>query len=216
MTRIRHWLGRLRRDESGIAFVEFAYSLVFLVPIMLGGLELTNYVVAKMRVSQIALHVADNASRIGIDSLLSAPKIYENQINDLFIGANLQAGSLNLATRGRVILSSVEPDPSNSGKYMIRWQRCYGSLAHNSSYGTAGTNNRTAFGPTGRQVKAPTGGGVMLVEIKYDYQPLLLSSMVSSADLTDTAAMVVRDDRDFSGPSNAGVYPVAGVTASSC
>ena len=81
----------------------------------MGGLELTNYVSTKMRISQIALHVADNGSRIGIDSLIAKPRITEAQINDLLIGANMQSGGLDIQASGRIILSSVEPDPNNAG-----------------------------------------------------------------------------------------------------
>ena len=101
---VRRLFGRLGRADDGVAMVEFAYSLVVVVPLFMGGVELTNYVLTKMRVSQIALHVADNASRIGTESLLAKPRISEAQINDLLIGANRQGGELNLAANGRVII----------------------------------------------------------------------------------------------------------------
>lgn len=216
--RIRHLLARLRRAQEGVAMIEFAYSMVVIVPLFLGGVELTNYAMTRMRVSQMALHISDNASRIGIDSLLSKPHITEAQINDLFIGANMQGGSLNLATNGRVILSSVEPmdNPVTANKYRIRWQRCYGAKTWPSSYGTSSSTNLSAVGPTGKTVTAPAGGGVMFVEIAYTYRPLFVSQdLFTNFNIRETAAMVVRDDRDFTGGNN-GIYAVTGVTASSC
>jgi Flp pilus assembly pilin Flp len=209
---------RLRRAQEGVAMVEFAYSLVVIVPLFMGGVELGNYVTTKMRVSQLALHVADNGSRIGIDSLLAKPRITEGQINDLLIGANLQSGDLDLAAKGRVIISSVEPmdNPVTANRYRIRWQRCYGAKVWPSSYGGVSTN-LTAVGPAGEQVTAPTGGGVIFVEIAYTYEPLFVSSdLISNPNIRETAAMVVRDDRDFTGNSGTGVYPTTGVTASTC
>lgn len=213
---VRSFFARLQRAQDGVSMVEFAYSLVIIVPLLAGGVELTNFVSTKMRIGQVAAHVADNASRIGIDSLLAAPRVTEAQINDLLIGADMQSGNLDLQGNGRVILSSVEPDPNAAGRYMICWQRCYGEMNWDLSYGEAGDRNLAAVGPTGRQVRAPTGGGVMFVEIAYEYNPLIASDFMSPTDLRDTAAMVVRDDRDFTGNNGTGVYSVAGVTPSTC
>jgi hypothetical protein len=206
----------LRHNESGLAAVEFALSAPLILGMFLAGAELTNFALTKMRVSQIALHVADNASRIGSNSLLTSPQISETQINDLLIGANLQGGTLSLSTRGRVIISSLEPDPANAGKFRIHWQRCYGGKTWPSSYGVQGAVNMAAMGPTGRQVTAPTSGGVMFVEVAYDYQPLISARFVPSTLIQDIAAMTVRDDRDYNGNSNSGVYNNEGATASTC
>ena len=214
----RKLLGRLRDAQDGVAMVEFAYSLVVVVPLFLGGVELSNYVTTRMRVSQLALHVADNASRIGIDSLLAAPRISESQINDLMIGANLQSGGLDLATKGRVILSSVERMASpDDDQFMIRWQRCYGTMEWESTYGDAGDDELTGVGPVGEQITAPVGTGVMFVEIAYEYEPLFLSSdIVSDTTIRETAAMVVRDDRDYVGNGGTGIFNTEGVAASTC
>lgn len=158
MLRLRHDIARLKGDRSGLAAVEFALSAPVILTMFLAGAELTNFAITKMRVSQVALHIADNASRIGTNSLLTAPQISEAQINDLLIGANLQAGKLQLATRGRVIVSSLEPiaNPNPTGKFRIRWQRCYGTKSHPSSYGLQGDTNLTGMGPSGQHVTART------------------------------------------------------------
>src|SRR4051794_9035519 len=98
----------LGRDTSGVALIEFALTLPVLLVLSLTGAELTNYITTKMRISQIALHLADNAARIGAGTQLSLKTITEADINDLFVGANLQSGELGLQTNGRIILSSLE------------------------------------------------------------------------------------------------------------
>ncbi len=45
-------------DSSGLAMIEFAASLPFILLISLTGAELTNYATTKMRVSQVALQLA--------------------------------------------------------------------------------------------------------------------------------------------------------------
>lgn len=221
-------LSRLRKDISGAALMEFAIALPVLIALSLSGAELTNYIITKMRVSQMALHLADNAARIGTGSQLQAKKITEQDINDLFAGANLQSGELNLLANGRVFLSSLEPDPNNSGKSRIRWRRCYGqktsrvALYPPTSGGTAPTTNLTGLGPTGRQVAAPSDGVTMFVEVYYEYKPLVRTSLSPDTSMTEIASMMVRDRRDTSDDSTStnqhpnGVYKVSGVTASTC
>lgn len=216
-------LARLRRSEAGVAMVELAYSLPIVVPLFVAGAELTNYAITRMRISQIALHVADNASRIGTESLLAAPRIDEGQINDLFTGANLQAGSLDLAGKARVILSSVEPDDDEDtdDTFIIHWQRCFGDLDRETEYPTD-EEYIGGVGPAGKRATAPENGGTMFVEVIYDYEPLILSPFAVTAEIKETAAMTVRDHRDYVGPDpdndgeGPGIWPVAGVTASTC
>lgn len=217
---------RLRRETGGMAVVEFALALPIVLSIVLGGLELTNFTIAKMRMSQLALQLADNGSRIGTNSLLTDPQISESQINDLLTGANLQSGSLGLFARGRVIISSLEPDPNNTGKYYIHWQRCKGLKNVASSYGqvgvTSGANkgvNMNGMGPTtpvNRQVTAPTGGGVIYVEIQYDYKPLVLARLAPTGTIREVSAMTVRDKRAFGGNGGTGIYNLEGATPSVC
>lgn len=211
-------LHRLRGDSSGLAAVEFALTSPIILAMFLSGAELTNYAITKLRISQIALHVADNASRIGTNSLLTAPQISETQINDLLIGANLQAGALSLSTRGRVIVSSLEPvaNPNTTTKFKIRWQRCYGGKTYASSYGVQGDTNKNNMGPVGQTVTTPDDTAVMFVEVAYDYQPLISSRLVPTTVIKDIAAMTVRDNRDYAGNGETGVYNNEGATPSTC
>jgi Flp pilus assembly protein TadG len=211
-------LHRLRGDTSGLAAVEFALTSPIILAMFLSGAELTNYAITKLRISQIALHVADNASRIGTNSLLTAPQISETQINDLLIGANLQAGALDLSTRGRVIVSSLEPvaNPNTTSKFKIRWQRCYGGKTYSSSYGVQGDTNKNNMGPAGQTVTTPDDTAVMFVEVAYDYQPLISSRLVPTTVIKDIAAMTVRDNRDYAGNGGTGIYNNESATPSTC
>lgn len=211
---------RLRDDRSGLALLEFAFSLPIVLTMSLTGAELTNYITTRMRVSQVALQLADNAARIGSGTVLQTKKITETDINDLLTGAGLQAGELNLYGRGRVIVSDLEADPSNSGKYKIMWQRCSGTrTAWTSSYGKVGDtsgsdrgNNLTGMGPTGRQITSPPGGATMFVEVRYEYRPIVNTSLTrqwTGAELKEFASMMVRDNRDLSQIYNTANAPVA-------
>lgn len=218
MKRCTAGLARLRDDQRGLALLEFAFTVPILLLMSLTGAELTNYITAKMRISQIALHLADNAARIGTGSQLQAKTISEADINDLLTGAGLQAGGLDLYNRGRVIISSLEPvaNPNTTNKYKIRWQRCRGAkTTHLSSYGAEGATNLDGMGPTGRQVIAMDDGATMFVEVFYEYRPIVQASRAASLDMTQIASMAVRDRRDLTSGTN-GIVQVAGVTPSTC
>ncbi|HEX8302332.1 pilus assembly protein [Sphingomonas sp.] len=210
---------RLGRDTSGLALLEFAFGLPILLAMSLTGAELTNFIITKTRISQIALHLADNAARIGSGTQLQAKTISEADINDLLTGANLQSGELALLTNGRVIITSLEPvaNPNTTARYKIRWQRCKGDkTSWTSSWGTvANSSNIAGMGPAGRQAVAPDNGATMFVEVRYQYIPLVKSSLSPTTEINEIASMMVRDRRDLTGGSN-GVYPVTGVTASTC
>ena len=225
-------LSKLGRDTSGTALLEFAFSLPILLTMSLTGAELTNYITTKMRVSQIALQLADNAARIGSGTQLEAKKISEADINDLLVGAQLQSGELNLKANGRVILSDVEPTATGATTYKIGWQRCYGDkdgyVPAYPLYGESKTSN-PGMGPDGRRTIAPDGGAAMFVEVYYEYKPLIQTSLAPSTKMVEIASMMVRDRRDLSddtknadGTTNPnplhpnGVYKVQGVTPSTC
>lgn len=191
-------LRRLLRSRSGVAMTEFALAAPFVLTFGLWGIEISNLALTNMKVSQVAMHLADNASRIGDASVLADRKIYESDINDVLYGANLQGGqSLDLYEHGRVIFSSLEVNPS--GQQYIHWQRCKGKKNHASSYGVQGANLGTAgMGPTGFKVLAQPDDAVIFVEVVYDYQPLVSARFVSNTTITATSAFTVRDDRDLS------------------
>ena len=54
----------LRGSRSGVAAVELAVAMPLLVTLSMGGLELASFALANLRVNQIAIAVADNASTI--------------------------------------------------------------------------------------------------------------------------------------------------------
>ncbi len=166
-------LPRLWRAERGLAMVEFAFAAPVLLLLILGGLELVNFALAHMRVSQIAMTVADNAGRVttGID---------EANVYEVFAGAGVIGAPLDFQSKGRVVLSSLQHNGrknSNAGQ-MINWQRCWGDLNVAPAYGTEGTGRKNAdlangMGPASNRIVSAQGTAVMVVEVSYDYEPFV-------------------------------------------
>jgi len=196
------FLERLTAARSGVAAIEFALALPFLLATGLMGLEVANRAIVQMQVSQIAAHIADNASRIGDTSVLQDRRIYERDIDDLLHGAQLQGGGrVKLFEHGRVIISSLEVVPDTEDRQYIHWQRCLGKKHHVSSYGIQGdglSGGLPGMGPAGQEVWSFPGEAVMFVEVAYDYQSLLGKPFGLTGVVWATAAFTVRDDRDLS------------------
>ncbi len=175
---MRDLLGRMRGDERGLAFVEFAFVAPVMIFAILGGLELVNYAMAYMKVNQIAMTVADNAGRVttGID---------EANIYEVFAGANSIGDSMNFKSRGRIVLSSLQDNEKKGNKHgqVINWQRCWGDLAVNSAYGKEddGRNDsslKLGMGAAANRITSISGTAVMFVEVSYDYQPLISATIL--------------------------------------
>ena len=207
-------LGRLCRDRSGVAMIEFAYTMPVFLVLLGSGVEMTNFAINHMRISQVAVSLADNASRAKQSVVSGVPRIREADVNEVFAAAVLQTNGLDIRERGRLILSSVEANAE--GGQWIHWQRCFGEAVHASSYGKEGDGatgtSLTGIGPRGRQVAADPGSAIMFVEVIYDYQPLMFGNILDNAQIRKTAAMYVRDNRDLSAIYN----PAPTVTPSRC
>jgi hypothetical protein len=198
MSGVKSLLRRLRRSVSGLATTELALSLPFLLTGGLWGVELANYGVTLMRVNQLAIHMADNASRVGDTSMLANRKVYEADIMDLLAGTNIQGGGqIDFFENGRAIISSLQVDEDDN--QYIAWQRCLGLKRWVSSYGTVGDRLASGMGPSGREVVAFGDEAVMFVELAYDYQPLISGRFVGTPEILSVASFTVRSDRDLSG-----------------
>jgi len=198
---------RLRGCESGLAFVEFALSLPVLVTLSLVGLETANLAMAHLRVSNIAMIAADNAARV-------RDRIDEANVIELLTGAKMTGDNIRFRQNGRIILSSIEPNAPSGGAsngQWIRWQRCDGAKNVASNYGPEGTGQTSsslqAVGPSGNQISASSGTAIMLVEVVYDYQPLVSNSIFGARQIRYESAFNVRQRTNQAITNNGGATP---------
>jgi Flp pilus assembly protein TadG len=222
---------QLRQNTKGVALVEFAFSAPIVLALGLYGVEIGNQALVSMRVSQIALNLADNASRMGLIGTNNVESMREGDMNDMLQAARLQGQSIGLTTNGRVIVSSLEnvqQSYDTAPVQRIHWQRCMGKASgpgYDSSYGdtsisagttatlaNAGTTMPAGMGPTGAKVNAPPRSGLVFVEINYLYKPLVGEWLVAPYRIHYTASLIVRNNRDFRQIYN----PVASARRATC
>ena len=185
-------LRRLPECRSGVSMVEFALGLPIIMLVAVGGLECANVALAHLRVSQIATTTADTSARV-------LTQMDETDVEEAFAGVDVMGNRINFASRGRVVLSSIEPNGqigSNKGQ-KIAWQRCHGSLAVAPRYGREGAGATNAslaagLGPTGRKISAADDTAVMFVEVTYRYEPLIYD-ILNAGDIRYEAAFNVRE-----------------------
>jgi Flp pilus assembly protein TadG len=195
-----------------VAMVEFALTLPFFFAFGCMALDLTRYALAHLKVSQIALNLADNISRMGTNTQIQ--QLRELDINDAFEAVRDQGAGIRFTRQGRLTLSSLE---NGRDGQRIHWQRCIGQRSGtgwDSSYGTAtpfttaGTSTAsgnigvttTGMGPTGAVVTAPPGSGVMFVEANYEYIPMfgpMFGWVTGRSRIHYVASFIVRDNRDY-------------------
>ncbi|KEQ51466.1 TadE family protein [Sphingobium chlorophenolicum] len=202
-------LRRMRRDQSGIAAVEFALSLPILVGLTMYSMEAANMAYTSQKLGDVATLTADSVSRIRLS-------ISNGDVTDALGGMKILGDSIDLRNRGRIIVSSVQPVIDNSGNVInqkVRWQRCTGALIKDSPY-VVNTNLGTAgIGATGRKIAAAKESELIFVEIYYTYKPLVSSSFFGTPQMSAVAAMSVRErsanDINASGtnsPCGSGTY----------
>lgn len=224
-------LRRLAADRSGLAMLEFALALPVVLVLGCYGVETANLAIANLRVSQLASNLADNGSRLGLMSGSSSTvQLREIDINNALQATRLQGASLGIGTNARVILSSLEyvqQSYDTAPVMRIHWQRCFGlksGTGYDSSYGTTGASagtdatkanagtTVTGMGDPGAVVTAPSGSGLIFVEVNYDYQRLFGSTFMAPVKLHYVASFIVRDRRDFAQLYN----PSPAATRSTC
>lgn len=194
-------------NSEGLALLEFAFTAPIMLLIGMTGMETANLAIAHMQVSQIAMLVADNASR-------ARDSIDEADIREIFTGADLTGNSIDFSPNARIILSNVESNGrsgSSAGQW-IRWQRCYGgNSSHASTYGDENDGRYDSsladgMGPAGKKIAATGLTAINFAEVIYDYKPLISDRFFGDIVIRYESAFVARE-RDDHAIKNAGRIP---------
>ncbi len=205
-TRLRQML----RDRTAVSVTEFALVLPLFMTLGMYGVEIAWMNAAAMEVSQVAIALADNASRLGqTDNSGVTPTITGADVASVLTGSKQEGKSIGLDENGRVILSSLESHPV-TGKQYIHWQQCMGNLKKNSNFGKPDvTGNALAKVASGlamgnTKITAPAGSSVMVAEVWYTHKGLFGTMFIQPITMHEQAAMIVRDNRNVGpGLSNA-------------
>lgn len=190
------------KSQSGVVIVEFALMLPLFVGITVVGLEYSYFALVNMKLNQIAVMAADNASRY-------TPTMDEADFIDVTAGTGVIGDPIDFNANGRIILSSLQHNGltgTNEGQ-VINWQRCNGNLTSVASqYGVQGTGASNAVlkdgvGSPANRITAIQGTAIMFIEVVFDYKPLIAPSFPGSVQLNRRmrfeSAYIVRSRQNF-------------------
>lgn len=130
MARLRGLLGRFRRDERGVAAVEFCMIASVLTVTMLGGIEMSRYALMHQKLDRVSSSIAQMTSQSG--SVMT-----QTDFDNMYAGAKHIAKPFEVDGRGIVHISFLLAEEDNQVR--IVWQRCgAGSLQRRSKLGQQG------------------------------------------------------------------------------
>ncbi|MBZ8132772.1 TadE/TadG family type IV pilus assembly protein [Afifella sp. IM 167] len=161
LARLHRLARRLLRREEGLAAVEFALVAPFLLSLLFGTFQLSQYLVANQRVEKMAFTITDAISR---DQMITA-----GMASELFQATGQLMEPLSFGTNGVVVLSAIQRGDTDYPSYgKITWQ-CEGggSLAKTSKFGKVGDYVPKLPGGLDLEKK----DAVIIAEVFYRYVP---------------------------------------------
>ena len=229
-----NFAGSLRDCRSGVAFLEFAFALPVVLALGLLGLETANYAMANLRVSNIAMLTADNAARVresidegDITELLTGAKMSGSNINFAANGRIILTDlEPTVVTTGKQwvrwqrcdgALNYSSPNTAlrpltAAGAAIINGTEIYNTdrITASSAPSSETKASMTSFGTGSNVISAATGTAVMVVEVAYNYQPVIPNSFLTGRQITYTSAFNVRQRTDQT------LRNIARITPKSC
>lgn len=208
-------LAKLKRDCSGLALIEFAYTLPIFLGFGLVGLEYTNVVLAHQKSERVAATIADQVASNQIPPT-------ERQIGDMFEAVQLIAEPFAFNPDGNVIVTAVvgviDAD-DNEVQNKIAWQRCIAPDKFESDIGAEWTDtDDIAEGPEvwlPGDVELGQNQMVIVTEIFFPYKELVSAQLVAGT-LPGNGIFTERAMYRTRGSALMNITPVSGTDKHDC
>lgn len=150
--------------DAGAIAAEFGLVISVLIVILMGCYEAGRYILLHQKLDRTSTSVADLIAQA---SGMSIPIL-----NDTYAAGDEQTLPFDLATHGRIIISSIYRPDTNNPK--VVWQ-CKGGGAFGGATSNIGAKNADASLPANFTVGV--GENVVVAEVFYDYQPFLFNGI---------------------------------------
>lgn len=208
-------LRELRQDVSGLALIEFAYTLPIFVGFGLVGIEYANVVLAHQKAERIAATIADQTASNQVPP-------NERQIRDMFEAVELIASPFDFNDNGNVIVTAVvgvRDLDDDEVQNKIAWQRCRVKDSFESTIGEEWTgSDDVAEGPEvelPNDIQLTQNQMVVVAEVFFPYDEIISAEIVEGFVPDDT---ILRERSMYRtrGGALMRVTPVTGVDQMSC
>jgi Flp pilus assembly protein TadG len=174
----RQMMHRLWHNKDGVAYVEFALSLPFLLVLFIGSVEVTRFIIVSQKVEKSAVTISDVVSQ--------AENITTTQLNQLITAVEQVMQPYSFDSNGFVVISSVSKTGTNAPR--INWQYTGGGTWTQPSQ--IGTTGLTATLPNGLTLN--DRDTVIIAEVYYNYTTLIPSELISNRQLYRVAVFKPR------------------------
>jgi Flp pilus assembly protein TadG len=156
------------RAQEGVAYLEFAIVLPFLLALLMGSIEVTRYILIAQKLEKVAVTISDVTSQ--------GSTISTSDLDNIITAASQVMQPYTFGANGYVIVTSVRQTGTSSGSNppRVNWQ-----------YTGGGTWTQTSMiGTPGSAATLPNGmtlfdrDNIIITEVFYNYQPLLSTNGV--------------------------------------
>lgn len=180
----RSLLSPLSRQD-GLAYIEFALSLSFLLFMFLGSVEVSRYILTIQKLEKTVETVANVTTQADPNS----SPLTVTQMQQLMSAVQDMMSPYSFNSNGLVIVTDVTKTGSNSP--VVNWQYCGGGTMTQAS-GIGNTIGGNATLPSGFAMTS--GEEVVIAEIFYNYQPVVTSqwSVIAATKIYRTAVFMPR------------------------
>jgi len=158
-------LQRLGRNSNGGAMLEFAFAMPILIGLVMGGVEFARFALVNQKMERVTSFVGDFVAR--------AEALDEADFGDYFAAAQQLGVPFDLFSDGNIIVTSVTGQ--SSGPEVLWQQIGAGSVTQASKIGAPGD---AATLPENFNVDE--GEGLVITEVYFDFEPLLLPGLISA------------------------------------
>lgn len=161
---------RMARAQEGLAYLEFAITLPFLLALLMASVEVTRYILIAQKLEKVAVTISDVTSQ--------GSTISTSGLNSIITAASQVMQPYSFGSSGYVIITSVKQTGTYnvSNPPRVNWQYTGGGTWTQASQ--IGSPGGTATLPNGMTLNDKDN--VIITEVFYNYQPLLSTNGVIS------------------------------------
>jgi hypothetical protein len=165
---------RFKRDQRGLAYLEFAICTPFLLALLMGAIEVTRYILIAQKVEKVAVTISDVVAQ--------GSTISNAQLDTIIAAAQQVMLPYSFGANGYVIISSVKQTgtPSSGNPPRVSWQYTGGGTwVQTSHVGSPGTS---ATLPS--SIALNNKDNIIIAEVFYNFRPLVtLNGVISQTSI---------------------------------
>ena len=179
---MRHCFTYFKKSQDGVAYLEFALTIPFLLALFMGAIDVTRYIIIVQKLDKATATMSDVVAQSSTMSVAQLDQLSE-AVKQVVLPYSFHAN-------GYVIISSVTKTGTNAP--VINWQYSGGGTwTHASRVGSSGSAASWLpfVAPYDTMVDKEN---VIVTEVYYNYVPLLANSVIPSITISKFSAFKPR------------------------